>query len=363
MKVALPKKPRVVQISKTAQLKIKQAALYLKEKYGNIDSTLLRQMLHKEAALLLPDELYLELVSFREAFGYKCYGAIVLKGVWDVNQNLMGPTPPRWQEAKKVAEIELMEFAFALVHGALGSHMMQYRCQRGGGGYTHQVIPDKKMQKTQTGSGSTEDLTIHGEDVGLKTSAEFLSLFWIRNFEKAPSYLSSVRSIDWFENEKWEKILRKPIFTFFPDANYSYNNDILNFLRANKMPILFGNDTYPWFRPDNVEMIGKQETQEAEDALLWLEEQIQANIYKDFTPEAGDMLIVNNKMCGHGRGKFVAGFAPDGSPVQSRWALRMLSHTSPISCYEFGHPENQYLNDEILAGYHYSQLEKFLIRL
>ena len=65
MKVQLPKKPRVVQISKTAQGKIRKAAEYLLNKYNSISNPLLRIMLPREAALLLPDEVYLELAHFK----------------------------------------------------------------------------------------------------------------------------------------------------------------------------------------------------------------------------------------------------------------------------------------------------------
>jgi L-asparagine oxygenase len=360
MKVELPKKPRVVQISKTAQGKVRKAAEYLHSKYGSISNPLLRVLLPREAALLLPDEVYLELAHFKEAFGYSDYGAIVFKGFWDVNQQSAGATPAKWQVAEKTQEIVLMELAFALVHAALGGNMIQYKCQRGGGGFTHQVIPDLTMADTQTGSGSAQDLSIHTEDAGLQTSAEFISLCWIRNNEQVPSYLSSVRSIDWYELEELETMLRKPIFTFYPDANYRYKPEISDFLHRSKMPILFGNDIHPWIRTDNVEMLGKQDNCEAEIALQWLEREIQANIFSGFTPEAGDMVVINNRMCGHGRGKFKAGFDLSGNAVERRWMLRMMSHTSPISTYKFIHEQTANLNEEMLAGYHHKELAAYI---
>lgn len=360
MKVKLSEKPLVVQVSETARGEIKKAAEYLLDKYGSIYSPFLRKMLPREAAWLLPYEIYLELANFKEAFGYTDYGALVLKGFWNVDQKAVGPTPDRWQVAKKSNEIVLMELAFGLVHAALGGNLMQYKCQRGGGGFTHQVIPDVNMVNTQTGAGSAQDLSIHTEDGGLETSAEFITLCWIRNNEQVPSYLSSVRSIDWYELSDLKEMLSKPIFTFYPDANYRYKPEIVEFLRKNKMPVLFGNDIHPWIRMDNVEMIGKQDNCEAEIALQWLEREIQANIYKGFIPEAGDMVIINNRMCGHGRGKFNAGFDPFGKIVERRWMLRMMSHTSPISTYRYIHEQTANLNLEILAGYHFSQLEAFI---
>lgn len=360
MKVQLPKKPRVVQISKTAQGKVREAAEHLLSKYGSIYSVLLRQLLPREAALLLPDELYLELANFKEAFGYTDYGAIVLKGFWDVDQVSVGTTPAKWQVAQRTHEIVLMELAFAMVHAALGGNMIQYKCQRGGGGFTHQVIADLQMANTQTGAGSAQDLSIHTEDAGIQTSAEFISLCWIRNNEQAPSYLSSARSIDWSKLENLEKKLRKPIFTFYPDANYIYKPEIVDFLHRSKMPILFGNELHPWIRTDNVEMLGKQDNEEAEIALQGLEKEIQANIFSGFVPEAGDMVLINNRMCGHGRGKFNAGVDPTGKVVERRWMLRMMSHTSPISTYKFIHEQTANLNEELLAGYHYNELAAYI---
>ena len=216
------------------------------------------------------------------------------------------------------------------------------------------------MANTQTGAGSAQDLSIHTEDAGLETSAEFISLCWIRNNEQVPSYLSSVRSIDWYKLEELEKMLRKPIFTFYPDANHKYKPEILDFLHSSKMPVLFGNDIHPWIRTDNVEMLGKQDNCEAEIALRWLEREIQANIYSGFIPEAGDMVVINNRMCGHGRGKFKAGYDPIGNAVERRWMLRMMSHTSTISTYKYIHEQTANLNEEILAGYHYKQLAAYI---
>ena len=125
MKIELPKKPLILSISKLAQSEIRVIADQMYSEYLDVHNHLFRRMLLIHAAKL-PNELLAELVVYKEAFGYEDYGAIVFKGLWDVNQQLMGTTPARWQDVKNVApevqkELMIMQFAFALIHGAIGS--------------------------------------------------------------------------------------------------------------------------------------------------------------------------------------------------------------------------------------------------
>ncbi len=357
MTVPIPKQPLNIYISKNVQSAIRKLADQMYIKYKDVHNCKFRRMLFIEAGQL-PMELLTELIMFKEAFGYEDFGAIVLKKFWDVNQDLIGKTPERWNEVGKVPEevkqeLTTMQFAFALVHGVLGSIPMQWKCQRGGGGLGHSVIPDVKMKKLQVGSGSTTDLAIHTEDACLTNSADFISLFWIRNFERVPSYLYSLRSTDWEKNKKWEKILRKPIFTFRPDANYLYTKKAVEKFDTKMMPVIYGNKIHPWFRSDYIEMKGNQQSIEATYAIEWLEKEIQSKIYSDFAPDAGDLVLVNNKMIGHGRGKFNAGISPEGHLVDRRWMIRMMSHTSPMQAYAYGEPGNPFIINELLGGYLY----------
>lgn len=278
MDVKLPKEPKIFKLKSAHKEKIRMAATQCQKKYGSIDNPKFRRMIFYEAAFGLPTELYASLVTFGEAFDYSEFGALIIRDFWDVNQEIIEKTPDRWKEAKRIPDIKLMEFAFALIHAAVGGVPIQYKCQRGGGGLCHSVIPDIEKHNSQTGAGFSVDLSVHTEDAGLKTSAEYITLFWIRNNEEVPSYLYSVRTTDWESNEQMEVILRKPIFTFFPDNNYRYTEQAIEMFHQRKMPILYGNKYYPWIRTDNVEMIGKQKSKEAEVALNWLEEEIQENV-------------------------------------------------------------------------------------
>jgi len=69
--------------------------------------------------------------------------------------------------------------------------------------------------------------------------------------------------------------------------------------------------------------------------------------YSDFVPSSGDLCVLNNKVCAHGRGPFQQGIGPRGVAVEKRWMLRMMSVVDRFAFYEFASPENPYFSEEL----------------
>ena len=138
----------------------------LKRKYQDYENPEFISTLHLNAFKLLPERIARILSSFGTDFTAQQYGAIVLRGLIEIGQEELGPTPPSWQETdyNKIVEYG---FISSLLHGAVPSKPVEYFAQRKGGGLMHAIIPDEKMTHTQTGSGSRTDLFVHTEDAFL----------------------------------------------------------------------------------------------------------------------------------------------------------------------------------------------------
>jgi L-asparagine oxygenase len=143
--------PEVVQVTEDEREHIARATELLLQGYGSIDAPAFRRMLPALAGQYLPERLYTLLADFRDAFQAIDYGALILKGLVEVNQGKLGPTPARWQEAKR-EEVEPFEFITALIHGVVGGALAQFYYQRKGDGFSHCVIQSSCTQKVQPSS-------------------------------------------------------------------------------------------------------------------------------------------------------------------------------------------------------------------
>ncbi len=161
--LSLPMAPEVVQVTDDERDHIAGETELLLQRYGSINPAEFRRMLPALAGRYLPKRIYSLLADFRDAFQCTDYGALILKGVVNVNQDKLGPTSARWQEAKR-ERVKPYEFITALIHGALGGALAQFYYQRKGGGFSHCVIQDPDMKETKTGAYG-EQIARHTLDV------------------------------------------------------------------------------------------------------------------------------------------------------------------------------------------------------
>jgi len=292
----------------------------------------------------LPERLYHKLALFRSAFGRADYGALVIKNFIQVDHEKLGPTPTRWQEVMG-EKIGQYEFSTALIHGALGGTLAEFLYQRKGG-LSHSLIPDPEMRGTQTGAGEVK-LGLHTEDPNLRHNADFISFLWLRNNERVPCHLFSLRSFDW-EDKSYAKILRESIFDRPLDGNYISRHRQQDH-ESSPIPVLYGNSVYPWMQFDFVEQLSAdaERNQRAQQALEDFMKDVDRSTYSEFVPDSGDLCVLNNKMCAHGRGSFKQGLDPIGKKVEKRWMLRMMSVVDRFAFYETAKPEDPHFSREL----------------
>jgi len=321
--------PVAIQITDSERRMIKDAVDHLERKYGTFENREFVMQVHQLASYFLPERLLKVLASFASDFSREQYGALIFHGLFDIDQEKIGTTPPNWQSAD-YSKFNQYGFACALLHGALPSKPVQYYSQRKGGGLIHAIIPDEKMRDTQTGSGSATDLYVHTEDAFLKHQADFLSFMYIRNEEQVPSTLYSIRSHESIHEDY--KPLFDPIFKIPKDANLKTEAEEIDTLDA----ILYGNKELPFMRFDAAEQLFNpdiKQTDIAHHALSKFWQEAKHLIYSDFTPQAGDVIVVNNHLCAHGRSAFRAGIKNINGvehTCERRIMLRMMSKVSLI---------------------------------
>ncbi len=340
---APPLQPIIIEVTDEERMEITYIGKKLKRKYKSYENPEFIAMLHLNAYTLLPERIARVLSSFGTDFSAQQYGAIILRGLVEIGQEELGPTPPTWQETdyNKIVEYG---FISSLLHGAVPSKPVEYFAQRKGGGLMHAIIPDEKMSHTQTGSGSRTDLFVHTEDAFLYNAADFLSFLFLRNEERVPSTLYSIRSHGKLNARMQE--LFKPIYKCPKDANYEVEEALND---ATRTAILYGNETAPFMRFDAAEQIYNEQADQDPEALrnlVYFWEQARELIYNDFIPESGDLIFVNNHLCAHGRNAFLAGFREEYGQLvkcERRIMLRMMSKTSLINIRAVTHPENPYL--------------------
>jgi L-asparagine oxygenase len=349
-----PFSPLMIQITPRECNAINTIAEMLVRAFGNCENPKYIAELHLHAFQLLPERISRILSSFGTDYSAAQYGAIVFKGLIEVDNDELGPTPSSWQQMD-YSKIQKYGFISSLLHGAVPSKPVQYYAQRKGGGLMHAIIPDEKMSYTQTGSGSKTDLYVHTEDAFLFNQADFLSFFFLRNEERVPSSLYSIRSHG--EMNDVMRPLFKPIYKCPKDANYALDA----FQEADVCTsVLYGNEQRPFIRFDAAEQIFNEQADQSAEAMEYLVNfwsEAQPLIYNDYVPDAGDLVFVNNHLCAHGRNAFLAGFKKENGqlvPCERRMMLRMMSKTSLINIQSVAHTDDPYL----IMEEHYGSLFK-----
>lgn len=335
--------PSIITVTADERQEITRTGKALKEKYGSYENPEYIGMLHLNAYRLLPERIAKLLMQMGCDFSARQYGAVILRGLVHVDQETLGPTPPNWRETEMD---KLLEYGFisSLLHGAVPSKPVEYFAQRRGGGMLHSIIPENDKAYSQTSAGSMTELFVHTEDAFLFHAADFLSFFYLRNEERVPSLLYSIRSHG--RPGPALQPLFEPIYTCPKDANYSCEEAIGEGVHTS---ILYGNPKAPFIRFDAAEQIYNEDagqSPEAMEHLLTFWKEARMLIYDEFIPQAGDLVFVNNHLCAHGRNAFLAGFKNENGrmvPCERRWMLRMMSKGSLIQIQSVVHPENPYM--------------------
>lgn len=337
-----PKAPPVIQIRPEERASLMATAKQLKDEFGHYEHPDYIATIHLYAYQLLPSRIAKKLSQFGTDFSASQYGAVIFKGLVEVDQEALGPTPLSWKEVDN-SKLIVYGFICSLLHGAVPAKPVQYYVQRQGGGLMHAIIPDDKMCFSQTGSGSRTDLFVHTEDAFLFNPADFLSFLYLRNEEQVNSTLYSIRSHA--EITPNMQRLFMPIFKCPKDANFDQEDAIGN---NTCTAILYGDRKTPFIRFDAAEQLNNEAAHQSAEALeiltkFWTD--AKRFVYEDYVPQSGDLVFVNNHLCAHGRTAFQAGYKMvDGQLIkcERRQMLRMMSKTSLIHIREVTHPDDPY---------------------
>ncbi|MEA5402104.1 hypothetical protein VB776_04205 [Arcicella sp. DC2W] len=339
----------IYKVKQEEKLKFKELVDFCVEKYPNEDNhEFLCYSPYLAYEYLKGTELFEKINSFRYGWGYFDFGALKIVGLFDVNQVELGGTPSDYDK-ESYSKSKWYRFSQVLIHGILNTVVMNYLYQRPG--TVHSIIQRHGMENTETSSGIVK-LSKHNEDNLLKSSADFITFGFLRNFECTSSILTSIRSIPDIYDKWYFDILFDGKFKYPADGNY------------NPQPvydgggILYGNRQYPKIRFDPTEQLKDfvGHTPIQREALMALDKDLESVKVEDI-PEAGDIYLINNKIVLHYRAQVNVGLTPDKQPCERRWMLRTLSVESFGYMQGFAHPENPRLIIEKGCGHIYSSNE------
>lgn len=231
-------------------------------------------------------------------------GALVLRGVevGDVPVTPPSPTAPTGKDLR--SELALLAVARRLGEpvGYLPEH---------GGSIVQNLVPTRDAVGRQTSTSSGVDLAFHTETAFHPHRPRYLLLLCIRGDPSAATTLASVDDLLPALSDETVAELRQPQFRTAVDESFGGRPDVPV---GDARPVLGGTPTSPVLCWDAELTMG--ETPAARAALLELADAV-AHRQQRIVLEAGDLLIVDNARCVHGRSPFRARF--DGT---DRWLQR-----------------------------------------
>jgi L-asparagine oxygenase len=277
-----------------------------------------------DAAASLPSRL-IDLARQARARPPRCSSWIV-RGL-PVERERLGPTPASWRERGERTTVE--ECALLLIGEALGN-VFAWADQQGGA-TVHDIVPSAGEEDSLLSSSSTKEMSLHTEDAFFAERADLVLLLCLRNPSVAPTYVSDVNDIEL--SEEPARLVRGHRYFFRPDGSHSGSGPELD---SGGFPVVQANLTYQAgpsalvsdtdsgveirFDSDYIDAPDDKAALDAAKALELALHQARTEIVL----QPGELLIVDNKRCVHGRGGFQASL--DG---RDRWLKRVnISMTS-----------------------------------
>ncbi len=243
-----------------------------------------------------------ELDAFRADPGPR--GALLLRGidVGDVPATPPSPTAPTGKDLR--SELVLLAVARRL------GEPVGYRPEHGGS-IVQNLVPTPDAIGRQTSTSSGVDLAFHTETAFHPHRPRYLLLLCLKGDPGAATTLASVDDLRPALSDEAVAELRRPHFRTAVDESFGGRPGVPV---GDARPVLSGPDDQPVLCWDAELTTG--ETPEARAALVELAAAV-AERQQRIVLEAGDLLVVDNWRCVHGRSPFAARF--DGT---DRWLQR-----------------------------------------
>jgi L-asparagine oxygenase len=261
-----------------------------------------------ELARAFPAELIAALDAFAADPGPS--GALLLRGLPTGEVPATPATPTTRTTKDQRSEQVLLAVARALGEpvGYLPEH---------GGSIVQNLVPTQADVGRQTSTSSGVDLAFHTETAFHPHGPRYLLLLCLRGDPEAATTLASVDDLVPGLDATTVDALRRPEFRTAVDEAFGGTPGIPH---GPARPVLGGPDEHPWLCWD--EELTSGETPAARAALAELR-RVVAERRREVVLADGDLLIVDNQRCVHGRRPFHARF--DGT---DRWLQRSFVVTS-----------------------------------
>jgi L-asparagine oxygenase len=242
-----------------------------------------------------------------------------------VDPDDLGPTPNSWRERRDGITPE--ECALLLVGQALGT-VFAWSDQQNGA-VVHDIVPSAGEENSLLSSSSTHEMSLHTEDAFFPERADFVLLLCLRNPPRAPTFIADVHDVAL--TEEFGRLVRSDRYFFRPDDSHSGDGPELNsngfpVVRADvrrqeqARPLIRGIDPHLQIRFDSDYVDARDRA--SSDALAALNRALQ-QARMEIVLQPGELLIIDNNRCVHGRGGFQASL--DG---RDRWLKRLNISTS-----------------------------------
>lgn len=251
--------------------------------------------------------------------------AVVVSGNL-VDDEALGPTPPRWQEADTPGS-RIYGVLLAL-YGALLGDAVGWATQQDGR-VVADVLPTAGHETQILNSCSERELAWHTEDAFSPYRADYVGLLCLRSQERTPTTLASLDRAA--APPDVEAVLRQERFVIPPDNAHDPANAVgadaadaaayarLDELRTDppRVALVNGSPDAPELRIDRDFVRAVEGDPEAEAALAWLVGHLDDHL-SDLPMASGDVVFIDNRNAVHGRRPFRARY--DGT---DRWLKRI----------------------------------------
>ncbi|MGW2047295.1 guanitoxin biosynthesis L-enduracididine beta-hydroxylase GntD [Streptomyces sp. NPDC001858] len=241
-----------------------------------------------------------------------------------VSDAAIGPTPGHWERADEVAARD-QELFLALCGMVLGEPFTWSTLQSGR--LVQNILPIQGDEQRQSGHGSEALLEFHTEDGFHPRRCDYLLLLGLRNHDRVPTIVSSVRDVELEDGDR--EILGERRFHILPDDEHvrqlaerapdhpALREARLMVTRPEPVAVLFGHRLNPYLRIDLpfTRCIGADP--EAEQAVKRLMGELE-RVQQDIPVGPGSLLVVDNHLAVHGRRPFSVRY--DGT---DRWLKKL----------------------------------------
>jgi L-asparagine oxygenase len=249
----------------------------------------------------------------------------VVRGL-PIDQQTLGATPGSWRE--RTPQVTPEECVLLLLARALGD-VFAWADQQGGA-VVHDIVPAAGEEDSMLSSSSTKEMSLHTEDAFFAERADLILLLCLRNPSHAPTYIADIRDVAL--SQELGQLVRSPRYRFLADDSHDGSgprSDPGGFpvvppaaqRESSPSVLVSGSDADPRIRFDG-DYTDTPGDDDASEAVKALDRALHA-VHTEVVLRPGELLIIDNNRCVHGRGGFHA--SHDG---QDRWLKRVNVSTA-----------------------------------